>query len=40
MLGFAAVLAIQIQKIKEGRPPSAVSVEKKSPYGRPLVKGR
>lgn len=39
MLGFAAVLAIQIQKMKEGRPPSAAPVEKKSPYGRPLVRG-
>lgn len=41
MLGAAAVLAIQIQKIKEGRPASAAAPpEKKSPYGRPLVKGR
>lgn len=39
MLGFAAVLAIQLQKIKEGRPAGAAPVEKKSPYGRPLVKG-
>jgi hypothetical protein len=39
ILGFAAVLAIQIQKMKEGRPPSAAPVEKKSPYGRPLVRG-
>lgn len=39
MLGVAAVFAIQIQKIKEGRPASAAPVEKKSPYGRPLVKG-
>ena len=40
LLGFAAVLAIQIQKIKEGRPASAAApAEKKSPYGRPLVKG-
>jgi hypothetical protein len=39
LLGFAAVLAIQIQKMKEGRPPSAAPVEKKSPYGRPLVRG-
>jgi hypothetical protein len=39
MLGAAAVLAIQIQKIKEGRPASAAPAEKKSPYGRPLVKG-
>ena len=39
MLGVAAVLALQIQKIKDGRPASAAPVEKKSPYGRPLVKG-
>ncbi len=39
MLGLAAVLAIQFQKIKEGRPASAAPAEKKSPYGRPLVKG-
>ncbi|HEX6301879.1 MAG TPA: hypothetical protein VF148_15580 [Acidimicrobiia bacterium] len=40
MLVVAAVLALQIQKIKEGRPASAAPVEKTSPYGRPLVKGR
>lgn len=40
MLGAAALLAIQIQKIKEGRPASAAApAERKSPYGRPLVKG-
>lgn len=40
LLGFAAVFAIQLQKIKEGRPASAAEpAEKKSPYGRPLVKG-
>lgn len=39
MLAFAGVLAIQIQKMKEGRPASAAPAEKKSPYGRPLVKG-
>jgi hypothetical protein len=39
MLGVSAVLALQIQKIKEGRPAAAAPVEKKSPYGRPLVKG-
>lgn len=39
LLGFAGFLAIQIQKIKEGRPASAAPAEKKSPYGRPLVKG-
>jgi hypothetical protein len=41
MLVLAGVLAIQIQKIKEGRPASAAApAEKKSPYGRPLVRGR
>jgi hypothetical protein len=39
LLGFTAILAIQIQKMKEGRPPSAAPAEKKSPYGRPLVRG-
>ena len=39
LLGFAAVFAIQIQKMKDGRPASAQPVEKKSPYGRPLVRG-
>jgi hypothetical protein len=39
MLGAGAVLALQLQKVKEGRPASAQRVEQKSPYGRPLVKG-
>ena len=39
MIGVGVVLALQIQKIKEGRPASAAPVEKTSPYGRPLVKG-
>jgi hypothetical protein len=39
MLVVSAVLALQIQKIKAGRPASAAPVEKTSPYGRPLVKG-
>lgn len=39
MLVGAAVLALQIQKMKDGRPASAQPAEKKSPYGRPLVKG-
>jgi hypothetical protein len=39
MLGVAVVLTLQVQKIKAGRPASAAPVEKKSPYGRPLVKG-
>lgn len=40
MLVVAAVLTLQLQKIKEGRPASAAPAEKKSPYGRPLVRGR
>ena len=39
MLGVGVVLALQIQKIKEGRPAAAAPVEKKSPYGRTLVRG-
>jgi hypothetical protein len=39
MLGFAGFLALQIQKIKAGRPATAAKPEVKSPYGRPLVKG-
>lgn len=39
MLGVAVVFALQVQKIKEGRPAAAAPVEKKSPYGRPLVRG-
>lgn len=35
----AGVLGLQLQKIKDGRPASAAPVEKRSPYGRPLVKG-
>jgi hypothetical protein len=40
MLVVAPVLALQLQKIKDGRPAAAAPVEKKSPYGRPLVRGR
>ena len=39
MLALAPILAIQLQKIKEGRPASAQPVQQVSPYGRPLVKG-
>lgn len=39
MLAFAGVLAIQIQKMKDGRPASAAKSDPISPYGRPLVKG-
>lgn len=38
MLVVAAILALQIQKMREGRPAEA-KVEKVSPYGRPLVRG-
>jgi hypothetical protein len=39
MLGVAAVFALQVQKIKEGRPAGKAPEDKKSPYGRPLVRG-
>lgn len=39
MLGVAAVFTIQLQKMKQGRPATAEKPEKKSPYGRPLVRG-
>jgi hypothetical protein len=39
MLGAGAVFALQVQKMKEGRPAGADKPEKTSPYGRPLVKG-
>ena len=39
LLAVGAILAIQIQKIKDGRPATAAPVERTSPYGRPLVKG-
>lgn len=39
MLAVAAIFALQVQKINKGRPESAQKPEKKSPYGRPLVKG-
>jgi hypothetical protein len=39
MLGGAAVLALQIQKIKKGRPAKAQPAESISPYGRPLMRG-
>ena len=39
MLGLGAVFAIHVQKIKDGRPPSAAKPEPTSPYGRPLVSG-
>jgi hypothetical protein len=39
MLGAAAVFAIQLQKMKQGRPASAEKAAPRSPYGRPLVRG-
>jgi hypothetical protein len=39
MLAVAAIFALQVQKIGKGRPEAAERPEKKSPYGRPLVKG-
>ncbi len=39
VLGLAIVLALQFQKMKDGRPASARPAEVVSPYGRPLVKG-
>jgi hypothetical protein len=39
MLAAAAIFTLQVQKINKGRPESAQKPEKKSPYGRPLVKG-
>jgi hypothetical protein len=39
MLVVAGVFALQVQKMHLGRPPSAEKPEKKSPYGRPLVRG-
>jgi hypothetical protein len=39
MLVVAGVFALQVQKMNQGRPASAEKPEKKSPYGRPLVKG-
>jgi hypothetical protein len=39
MLGVAAVFAIQLQRMRQGAPPSADKAEARSPYGRPLVRG-
>ncbi len=39
MLGLGGVLALQIQKMKKGRPPEKMPEAQRSPYGRPLVKG-
>ena len=39
MLGVGGVLALEIQKMKDGRPAHKQPEALKSPYGRPLVKG-
>jgi len=39
MLGAAAIFTLEVQKMRKGRPVSAEKPEKRSPYGRPLVKG-
>ena len=39
MLGAAAVLALQLQRMRQGAPASAEKPEARSPYGRPLIKG-
>ena len=39
MLGAAAVLALQLQRMRQGAPVSAEKPAARSPYGRPLIKG-
>jgi hypothetical protein len=39
MLVGGAIFALQLQKMRAGRPASAEKPEPKSPYGRPLVRG-
>lgn len=39
MIPAVAVFALEVQKMYDGRPASADKPEKRSPYGRPLVKG-
>lgn len=39
MIPAVAIFALQIQKMHDGRPAAAEKPEKKSPYGRPLVRG-
>lgn len=39
VLALAGIFAYKVQDIGKPRPPAAQPVEKKSPYGRPLVKG-
>ncbi len=39
MLVAAGLFALEIQKMKDGRPARAAKPEPQSPYGRPLVRG-
>lgn len=39
MIPAVALFALEVQKMYDGRPASAEEPEKRSPYGRPLVKG-
>jgi len=39
MIPAVAIFALEVQKMYDGRPAAAEKVEKRSPYGRPLVKG-
>jgi hypothetical protein len=39
MLAAAAVFALELQKMRKGRPAKADKPQVQSPYGRPLVKG-
>ena len=39
ILAVGGIFALQLQKMYQGRPPSAEKPQPKSPYGRPLVKG-
>lgn len=39
MIPAVALFALEVQKMYDGRPASAEKPEKRSPYGRPLVKG-
>lgn len=39
MIPAVAIFALEVQRMYDGRPATAEKVEKRSPYGRPLVKG-
>jgi len=39
MIPAVAIFALEVQKMHKGRPEAAEKPEKKSPYGRPLVRG-